>query len=976
MKRILVWMCTVVLVLSGCTEEESPKYKNNGLETITANIEQNTSNSRVLITDDNGGATLSWIEGDAFKTFGDEDAVYNYNEETSEFKVEDKAPERIDYAVYPNTDSYNPTMNNKQLTITLPASFENVEQQCKIPMWAGAPVNGHLTFKHLVALLKIDLTGIKNYATVEVEADKPIAGFFIADLSKDAPTLVSSDQQNGNTSVSISLKDVSDDAEVIYLPIPATTYESLKVTAKKEENEGKELKSWTNLTFERAKMYTATIVNLSTPEGVNEVLEDLTTTPVILNLPEGFTASAGEESSATAITIPNVPGSDLTLSFGAAPTTTADEPLVIESKDETTVGESTKSLTISIPASSDDDTEIYLEVNTPTTTATVASGNYASLTATTATNTLIINGGVTIGKLTINGGNVLIEAGVVINEIVNNVNASIDYIVRTENSLKAAFENGGEYKVYEDIVISDVNGVKVGANTSVVLNLNDKMITADGNAFVVESGGTLTLNDNGLVKAGNTVGSWIAVWADGGQVTIYGGNYSVGLDSDDSNSCIYVQNGGEVTINAGEFSHEIPTSGNNNGMPLQAHNDTEGKIIVNNGVFVLDNDCYYEQQDLDAGKIEINGTETRDNDKMIVSDATGATVVIENKGLSQALYKLFEGTYYIKLNDEGFAEMLDSEVNSITEIKILPQVSQGIADFTSLVGVEKFENLEELRCHNVLLTECDLSQNEKLTKIIFQGTRLTTLDLSYHPSLKSLSLSDEDDLTSLNLNGCDNLEYLGLGNSNKLTSLILNGCINLNSFHVTGCDLLTSVDMPDEAKNRLLALSLINNQLNFNLGQFPNLIDLRLSYKKLTDLDVIPSGIKQRLQYLDVIGNQLESLDLSEFPDLKTLDCSENQITNLNLSNCPNLVRLGCLENQITELNLSGCPKLSWLVCEYNKIEALDITPCEGLNTVGCGNQQDNIQITLTLTENQKTILVDNGQLDLENNRITLNVVK
>ena len=82
------------------------------------------------------------------------------------------------------------------------------------------------------------------------------------------------------------------------------------------------------------------------------------------------------------------------------------------------------------------------------------------------------------------------------------------------------------------------------------------------------------------------------------------------------------------------------------------------------------------------------------------------------------------------------------------------------------------------------------------------------------------------------------------------------------------------------------------------------------------------------------------------------------------------------MENQITELNLSGCPKLSWLVCEYNKIEALDITPCEGLNTVGCGNQQDNIQITLTLTENQKTILVDNGQLDPENHRITLNVVE
>lgn len=950
MKRILFGISTAMLVLSGCIEEESMNYRKNGLETITAAMEQNPSNSRVSITDDKGGATLSWIEGDAFKTFGDVEAKYNYNKETSAFDVEGTAPGRIDYAVYPADDNYAPSVSNAQLTISLPASFENAEQQCKLPMWSGTPVDGHLTFKHLVALLKIDLTGVKEYSSIEVTADKSIAGSFTADLSADTPMLVSSNESNG-TSVVVSLQNVTDDAEVIYLPIPAATYESLKVTAKKSESEEKELKSWTNLTFERAKMYTATIVNLSTPEGVSQLLEDLSTTPVVINLPDNFTTQGETES--TAITIPNVEGSDLTLSFEAAPTTTEDKPLVIESENETEVGESNKALTISIPASSESN-GVHLEINTPTTTATVTGGNYATLTATTATNTLIVNGGVTIQKLTINGGNVKIEAGAVINEIVNNANASIEYIVRNENSLKAAFTDGGEYEVYNDIAISDVNGVKVGTDKSVTLELKDKTITADGDVFVVETGSTLTLNGNGTVKAGNTIGSWVAVWANGGQVTINGGTYSVGLDNGDSNSCIYVKNGGEVIINGGIFSHEIPTSGNNYGMPLQAHNDTEGKITVNNGVFVLDNDRYYEEQDKEAGKIEIVGTETPDNGKMIVSSATDAIVVIENKGLSEALYNLFGGTYYIKLNDEGYAEMRESEVNSISEISI-SRVLQSSSEITTLKGIEKFVNLERLNCPQMSnLVECDLSENNKLTSVTFAWTKLTTLDLSHNPSLKVLSLTNNNSLTSLNLNGCAMLE----------------------SLFIYGCSSLTSVDIPEEAKNRLSALSLDNTQLNLSLSEFPNLLSLSLSYKSLTDLDVIPAETKQRLNYLTVTGNQLESIDLSEYPNLKELECAENKITDLKTSNCPNLIRLGCLNNQITELDLSGCTKLSWLVCESNKITALDITPCEGLNTLGCGNQSDSIQITLTLTENQKTILFDNTQMNPEDFRITLNVVE
>lgn len=148
-----------------------------------------------------------------------------------------------------------------------------------------------------------------------------------------------------------------------------------------------------------------------------------------------------------------------------------------------------------------------------------------------------------------------------------------------------------------------------------------------------------------FVKAGNTIGSWTAVCANGGKVTINDGNYTVGLNNGNSNSCVYVKNGGQVTINGGEYSHEIPASGNNYGMPLQIEdNDTEGKITVNGGVFVLDNGRYYEEKD--KAQITFTATETINNGKAIISGAFGKTIIIENTQLSDALYKLYGDVYY------------------------------------------------------------------------------------------------------------------------------------------------------------------------------------------------------------------------------------------------------------------------------------------------------------------------------------------
>lgn len=440
MKKTLFLLCSTMLLWMGCAEDDSLKNENLGFKTIGAVIEQGNTNSRVQVNDNNsGGATLSWVTDDAFNTFGDITAEYKYD--GSVFNVVGTIPQTINYAVYPSSD--NLSISGTTLTLNLEKSFSNKEKESKLPMWAGAPVSNQLSFKHLAALLKIDLTGIENFTSIEVTADKAIAGDFTADLNVENPELSVStgNTEEANKTVTITLTgNTTGGAEVIYLPIPAATYESLKVTAKGSNNTEKLLKSWTDLTFERAKMYTASIVNLSTPSDVTSALEDLSTTPVVLNLAGDFTTDENDSQ----ITIPNVDDSDLTLNFVSIPITTEDNPLVIESENETNVGEATKELTINIPAEeSGEDT--YLTINTPTTTVTVAGGNYATLTATTATNTLIIKSGVEIANLVINGGNVVIEEGATVTDITNEFENTISYLilVSSETELKEKLEAAG-----------------------------------------------------------------------------------------------------------------------------------------------------------------------------------------------------------------------------------------------------------------------------------------------------------------------------------------------------------------------------------------------------------------------------------------------------------------------------------------------------------------------------------------------------
>ena len=127
-------------------------------------------------------------------------------------------------------------------------------------------------------------------------------------------------------------------------------------------------------------------------------------------------------------------------------------------------------------------------------------------------------------------------------------------------------------------LIIDLNGNTVKAN--------DTAAATDGNGvFWVQAGGVLTLEDSSEDKTGTVDGNGgndykMAIWADGGKVVINAGNYVNENDGTHTQyDLIYAKNGGEIVINGGTFKCDTPR------WTLNSHNTKTGTFVVTGGKF-------------------------------------------------------------------------------------------------------------------------------------------------------------------------------------------------------------------------------------------------------------------------------------------------------------------------------------------------------------------------------------------------------
>ena len=232
------------------------------------------------------------------------------------------------------------------------------------------------------------------------------------------------------------------------------------------------------------------------------------------------------------------------------------------------------------------------------------------MTATTAQQTLIINAGVTVKKLTVKGGNLKIYGKV--EQLVHDAGNTTIYIIKgTEASLpatidskfvvqsdvavlKTAFANGEDFKLSAD---ADITGqsVSVPAGKSVVLDLNGYTLTADNSAtgkIIVL--GKMTLKDSSTEKKGKIVasqdytaasynGSLIEIAGEDASMTMESGNISAVRKTPNSNGQygVGVTDGGDFTMTGGKIEAGwFAVAGNGNYKTQNSIiNITDGELI-------------------------------------------------------------------------------------------------------------------------------------------------------------------------------------------------------------------------------------------------------------------------------------------------------------------------------------------------------------------------------------------------------------
>lgn len=630
-------MATAALTAFSCSQEEFENSGRKGNITVNATFEGAGTDTRTTVNDQ---YKILWQDTDVLGLFCS-NAESNYSntkleyasgagQTSATFNGSKPSGETAVFSIYPYQQ--NMSVSGNTLTMTLPATLTNYNGSSNGPMYAKVtnPDNlSALSFKHMAAMIKLTVNKIPAEATTfKIIASNNIAGICTVDLTAADPILTVA--SNGSKEITASFTASNDiKSRNFYIPLPTGTYSSITAQLTNGSDKVYFTKTLNDKILGRRDILVVppldcVVVDATTPSALSTALADSKNLPqeaptaatvTDIAVSGSFNTTSGSNDG---IAIPVLQNSDINLAFNTAPTTSTSAPLKLTDKTNTSVSApaatATNSVSLAVPETTAEQEAPSVAITMPSTTVTLAAvGNkatYNEVTATTAQQTLIINAGVTVKKLTVKGGNLKIYGKV--EQLVHDAGDTTIYIIKgTEASLpatidskfvvqsdvavlKTAFANGEDFKLSAD---ADITGqsVSVPAGKSVVLDLNGYTLTADNSAtgkIIVL--GKMTLKDSSTEKKGKIVasqdytaasynGSLIEIAGEDASMTMESGNISAVRETPDSNGQygVGVTDGGDFTMTGGKIEAGwFAVAGNGNYKTQNSIiNITDGELI-------------------------------------------------------------------------------------------------------------------------------------------------------------------------------------------------------------------------------------------------------------------------------------------------------------------------------------------------------------------------------------------------------------
>ncbi len=581
MKKVFLLIAALAAIAVSCNKSEMDEIDfTNGSDIISAIIE--SSKTKTTIADDK---SVKWSEGDMFSIITETSRnpfTLSSGAGTTAGTFTGTIPtDAVLGVVFPHNEEN--TISDNTLNVTLADEYTMPESD--VPMW-GTYNNGTVTFKHLAGVLRFELNDIPaDYNTLKITADKAIAGEFKAIIGNNMqlePDANNTSADNKVITVKYTASAVDNDDRVMFIPLPAATYGSIKLEISKNGENPVELLTWLNRTVECGKIYTATRtygdISGGTPNRVEVAgsdADDISTE--ILNAPASSTIVINNEvdvNDGSTITLPTpaTEGSNLNIQFNTAPSTSSTTPLVLSQEGNNSMDNKVK---VVMPSGA---TGLNVNVNMPNTTTTLEGGSYSNVQSSTADNTLIVLGGTTIENLTVLKGNVRLAQGATISSLTLGDDVSITLILENgatqpaglpagvtvmsaaEWDLRKAAATGGTYTLTEDIILSGVLEI----SKDFTLNLNSKTLTLNAKItntsnLTLKGGNITTTVDEAISSTEGSLtmtdchvdGVETLVMVTGGSAEITGGSYANESSTGNGSAyCIGILNQGTTaTIN-------------------------------------------------------------------------------------------------------------------------------------------------------------------------------------------------------------------------------------------------------------------------------------------------------------------------------------------------------------------------------------------------------------------------------------------
>lgn len=456
-------MAVAALAALGCSQEEwtnasAPK----GNTTIVASFDRPGADTRTSVVEE---TKVVWNSNDAFGLFYTNDGGGSYSVtpfscgDLDETKVNTSASfggpldtgVTTSYAVYPYQKD-RMTLEETTVTMELPASIDyDKENQGRSngPMYAAATdIMKPIQFHHLAGLLKLTISSAIQAEAKKfvITADKAIAGTCTADLNVENPVLAAKETEGSETIiVNLNFDTSTSTPTTFYIPVLAGTYGTLSAQLFDKYDQALFVaKEWKDIEVKRAGIRSASFgfveinagissTNTAIAEAIKNAIPESPSEETTTEVKIEGSINATENGNITKIALPVHAKSNVSLSLGTVPTTSTDKPLTLSDATDTGVTEPIEAIntvTVSIPKVEEVGAP-SLTIEMPRTTVVLdANGEngttYGQVTATTATNTLVIKEGVTVKKLIVKGGNVEIYGTV--EELVRDGNNNNDIV--------------------------------------------------------------------------------------------------------------------------------------------------------------------------------------------------------------------------------------------------------------------------------------------------------------------------------------------------------------------------------------------------------------------------------------------------------------------------------------------------------------------------------------------------------------------